>query len=81
MLLLAIALASGQAAPSAPGKALATQDEDQRVKCHVEEVTGTLAGHRRVCHTVAEWRMISDRAIEKATEMRDNGLISPSHGN
>lgn len=62
-----------QAAPTATGAAV---DPDQRVRCKTEEVTGSLAGRRRVCHTVAEWRRITDAAVQGAQQMVDHGTVS-----
>ena len=74
MLLVILALMSAPATP-----ALAKDDGD-RVKCKTEQVTGTLSGRKRICHTMKEWQMIADRAVDKAQTMYDRGFLSPSNG-
>ena len=74
MILVAMLMLSGQAA--VPAKA----NDDQRVQCHVEDVTGSLASHRRVCHTVAEWRALNDAAYDTARQLQDRGAIAPTNG-
>jgi predicted secreted protein len=60
----------------APAATTAPVDPDQRVRCKSEEVTGSLAGRRRVCRTVGEWRRIADAAVQGAQQMVDHGTVS-----
>ena len=52
-------------------------DTDQKVHCQREEVTGSLIGYRKVCHTNAEWRRLHEAAQDSAEKMLDQGRICP----
>ena len=47
----------------------------EKVICKREEVTGSLAGFHKTCHTASEWRKISDDAITKSQQIIDRGTI------
>ena len=74
MIVAAMLLMSGQAA------VLAKPNDDQRIKCHVEETTGTLVGRRRICHTNAEWRQQAEASSAAVRDLQDRSLIQPTHG-
>jgi len=70
------ALILGIASGSADQPASTAVDPDQRMRCKTEEITGSLAGHRRVCHTVGEWRRLEETALRDATAAVDHGVVS-----
>jgi hypothetical protein len=43
------------------------------VKCVRENVTGSLVSTRKVCHTIREWRRISDDAQDETRRIRQPG--------
>ena len=73
LLLLASGPAAAQVAPA--GKPKAVPDADRMV-CHREEVTGSLAGGRKTCHTRAEWEALARASQATAERMMDQGRIN-----
>jgi hypothetical protein len=55
-------LFAAAAAESAPAPA----NPDNVVRCVRENITGTVAQSRRVCHTVGEWRRIRRDSADEA---------------
>jgi len=47
----------------------------EKIICRREEVTGSLAGGHKTCHTAEEWRKIADIAARNAQQMVDHGNI------
>ncbi len=64
--------AVAQNAPSAKAKAI---DPDKLV-CHREEVTGSLAANRRTCHTRAEWEAQARAYQGVAERLVDAGRVT-----
>ena len=54
-------------------------DPLEKVKCVRETVTGSLVSTRKVCHTVREWRRISDDAQAEGERIRQTSgsMIQP----
>ena len=68
--------ASGQAAP-----ATATpQNPQNKVRCHSEQETGSLAKRRKICMTVAEWNRRAFDSAQNAARLVDAGAIQPTNG-
>lgn len=55
-------------------------DPNQRVRCRLVEVTGSLVKRGRVCRTVAEWRRITENGNYNARKMVDEST-SKQNGN
>lgn len=71
MILLPFILAAAAQVASA-----ATQTQPaEKVICKREEVTGSLAGFRKTCHTESEWRKIYDDTLTKSQQIIDRGSI------
>ncbi len=73
---LTLAQAGGTSSP-ASAKA-AEPDPDQRIRCRIVNVTGSLVKGGRVCRTVAEWRAIIDNNNENARKMVQDGTTRPA---
>lgn len=73
------AVAVSDATPP-PVAAAAAVDPDQKIRCRNEEITGSLARHKRVCMSVAEWRRRDGDAQSSAEHIVDAGLIRPTNG-
>ncbi len=52
------------------------QDPLQKVRCIREQVTGSLVATRRVCHTLAEWRAISNDGNTEARRIVQPGTLN-----
>ena len=63
------------AANNEPTKVIAAPDADpnQKIKCRVVEVTGSLVKRGKVCKTVAEWRAIMENGSYLARKMVEDG--------
>ncbi len=68
---IVLALSSATAAPTSPTPVSA--DPLDKVKCVRENVTGSLVSTRKVCHTIREWRRISDDAQDETRRIRQPG--------
>ena len=64
--LMAEAAATTPVTPVLPSK-------NDRVVCRTYEVTGSLAGTKKVCHTVKQWDDASRAAREAGEKMQDAG--------
>ena len=73
-----VAVLALAAADTPPAVNATPVDPDQKVRCQREDVTGSLIAVKRVCHTVAEWRKMSDEAQRGAQRALDQGNICPS---
>lgn len=70
---LAIALAFSSAAAAPATATTVSPDPLDKVKCVRENVTGSLVSTRKVCHTIREWRRISDDAQDESRRIRQPG--------
>ncbi len=73
---LAWAQADNAAAPAPPIVAEtkgSDVDPNQRMRCRIVNVTGSMVKGGRVCRTVAEWRAIIDNNNENARKMVQDG--------
>ncbi len=68
---LFIAVLLAEAASPAP---LAPKE---RVICRTYEVTGSLAGTKKVCRTAKEWDDASRAARESGERLQDQGRVAP----
>jgi hypothetical protein len=75
MILTLIALAAATPAATEPA------DPKDKIKCVREEIIGSLVGMRRVCHTIAEWEVISRTRADNARQVVGDTQISQSNGN
>ena len=66
--LLIVTMSAGAAAQFNP---------DNVVRCMHEDITGSIARTRRVCHTVGEWRRINADARAEADRFIENSVIRP----
>lgn len=55
-----------------------TADPDQKIKCRIVEVTGSLVRKGRVCKTIAQWRSIIGNSNELARKMVEDGTTRPT---
>ena len=51
-----------------------------KVRCVREQITGSLASTRKVCHTEREWRRIHDDAEDEARRLLQPGWMSDGKG-
>jgi hypothetical protein len=70
--MLPILLILASAAPAAAQ----SFDADNVVRCVREEVTGSLARTRKVCHTVGEWRKINSDSNDEARRITQPGNMN-----
>ncbi len=77
MALVTLVLAAATAAAPAPA---APVDPLERVRCVRESVTGSLALTRKVCHTIREWKRITDDAQAEARRMTQPGTLNEKNG-
>ena len=54
-----------------------SMSSDNVVRCARENITGSLARTRRVCHTVGEWRRIQKAAQVEVDRVIEDGVIRP----
>lgn len=47
--------------------------DDNKIKCRKIAVTGSLVKKSKVCRTVAEWRIISDKGNQNARDIIESG--------
>lgn len=67
LLLLAAAAGDGQA-----------HDPKKRIRCVREDIIGSLATKRRVCHTLEEWERIRRGANDEIQRVYEQGRGRPS---
>lgn len=72
MLLLVLTMATAAPVDAAPPP----QTTKPKMICHREEVTGSLAGSRKICKSAEQWRSEADRSSGTAQRMQDAGLIN-----
>ena len=65
---------------AAAGPVTVPADPLEKVQCVREEVTGSLVVTRKVCHTVREWRNISDNAQNEARRLTQPSVMKPGEG-
>jgi hypothetical protein len=53
-------------------------DPDQKIKCRVVEVTGSLVRKGRVCKTIAQWKAIIGNGNALARTMVEDGTTRPA---
>jgi hypothetical protein len=70
--------ASAQAAPAAA--AATPQNPQDKIRCHSENETGSLAKRRKICMTVAEWNKRAFESSQNAARIVDAGAIQPTNG-
>ena len=69
-LLMADTAATTPVTPVLPSK-------NDRVVCRTYEVTGSLAGTKKVCRTVQQWEDASRAAREAGEKLQDAGRTAP----
>lgn len=69
-MLMAETAATAPATPTLPSK-------NDRIVCRTYEVTGSLAGSKKVCRTVQQWDDASRAAREAGEKLQDAGRIAP----
>jgi hypothetical protein len=74
MSVIGIFFALATATSSAP--AVSNSDSDNAVRCVREDVTGSLARTRKVCHTVGEWRRISAASNDEVRRIVQPGTAN-----
>jgi|GWRWMinimDraft_5_1066013.scaffolds.fasta_scaffold98255_1 hypothetical protein len=70
---LLVSMMMADAAAVAPVTSPQPPAKNERVICRSYEVTGSLAGSKRVCRTVKEWDDASRAAREAGEKMQDAG--------
>lgn len=67
------------ATTSAAAKDSAAKEEgqpgDEKIRCRKIAVIGSLVKKTKVCKTVAEWRMITDRGNRNARDVMETGQV------
>lgn len=75
--------AAPQGVPVTTGPAGAAEPEPapgDRIVCRRQAVTGSLVKRERVCHSVDEWRRLSERHNDTARDMVDQNRTRPAGG-
>ena len=66
------------AAPATPGAKVAI-NEDDKVVCKSEQVTGSRFSHR-VCHTKSEWVQIEKDSRDELMDQQSQSYRNPTNG-
>lgn len=74
---LLVSMMMADAAAIAPVAPPALPAKNERVICRTYEVTGSLAGTKRICRTAKEWDEASRAAREAGEKMQDAGRNIP----
>jgi 3-oxoacyl-ACP reductase-like protein len=71
--------ATAVAAPAAPAAKAVGAEDDDKVVCKSEQVTGTRFSHR-TCHTLHEWAQIEKDARDALMDEQSQSYRNPSNG-
>ena len=70
---LLLPLSTGMATAKEAAASDEAQAGDEKIRCRKVAVIGSLVKKTKVCKTVAEWRMISDKGNRNARDVIESG--------